>query len=220
MATAKKDTREVQRTDTENVIVLTLSEAEAAALVVAVGSVDGDRYTGPRKHTSDVYDALRDAGVPMRGSGSNPFADLLTGTLHSKPEPAGLKAGDRIRILKDSLASARVSAGDVLTVKSVDPCGQFTTDAPTRIDGGDCWFFELSDEGTGWERVTEPAPLKRGDTLRITRHSPNGENLRIGDRVTVVDPTPDYDDEIEVRSSRNHYLKASGSDKGWERADG
>jgi hypothetical protein len=53
-----------------------------------------------------------------------------------------LNVGDKIRILEDGHNCAAVEYGDVLVVLNVYPdC--FKTER---------WWFELEDEGTGWER--------------------------------------------------------------------
>lgn len=68
-----------------------------------------------------------------------------------KAKDRPLAVGDRIRILRHGLEFATVSVGDILTVECVD-IGRFRTNAPGR-PSITRWTFNLSSEGTGWERV-------------------------------------------------------------------
>jgi len=72
-------------------------------------------------------------------------------TALDKVTPAPLKAGDRIRILKAMHDGADVRQGDELTVQTVTGRA-FHTDAP-RARYTRRWYFLLSNEGIGWERV-------------------------------------------------------------------
>lgn len=85
-----------------------------------------------------------------------------------KPVPAvaPLKPGDKIRILKGDLQRANVSAGDVLTVQTVDYDGNITTNAPRGLP--DYWYFGRSHEGTGWERVTTDTETYDGVTYDLS----------------------------------------------------
>lgn len=67
--------------------------------------------------------------------------------------PGPLVVGSKIRILEQGLSAARVEVDDVLEVLGVED-GIFRTNAPRLSIAAD-WAFYLSDEGTGWERVTE-----------------------------------------------------------------
>jgi hypothetical protein len=106
---------------------------EVAALmwgVIHVGSPWSVSYT------SDVRDRYRAAAEAV---------------LAKLAEPAPLKVGDRIRILKDRAAGATVCRDDVLTVMRVHG-DSIKTDAPRALYAH-TWEFPLSSEGTAWERA-------------------------------------------------------------------
>ncbi|MEU0912176.1 hypothetical protein [Streptomyces althioticus] len=54
-----------------------------------------------------------------------------------------LNVGDKIRILEDRYNGAGVEYGDILSVSEVFWACLYA----------ECWWIELKDEGTGWEKV-------------------------------------------------------------------
>lgn len=88
-------------------------------------------------------------------SKTNRVVDAVLAVLGEDVKPP-LAKGDRIRILKDGLEFAQVNAGDILTVQDPDHYRDgkvFTTNAPRASYRRDFWYFQLSGEGEGWERV-------------------------------------------------------------------
>lgn len=80
------------------------------------------------------------------------WADAVLKVLDDK-KPRPLTVGDRIRILRKGLQFASVAVGDVLTVSQVDRASFHVDKLRTTGMMRDYWVFELSGEGTGWERV-------------------------------------------------------------------
>ncbi|MFE5159117.1 hypothetical protein ACFRNT_11395 [Streptomyces sp. NPDC056697] len=100
-----------------------------------------------------------------------PRADAILAVLDAMEtpaeEPKPLAVGDRIRILENVHNGAKVFAGDVLGVEYVGG-DVFQTPAARLGTPGLQWTFEMEDEGTGWERVTEDTePIKVGDRVRV-----------------------------------------------------
>lgn len=65
MATAEKTTKTTERVVTEqtDVITLELNPTEARTLVTVLGAIGG-QPDSRKRHTTQVFDALRKAGVP------------------------------------------------------------------------------------------------------------------------------------------------------------
>jgi len=66
MATATKQT--VPAVEVVKSVTLVLSRAEASTLAVICGRIGGDYQTSPRKHSSNVREALLNIGVGCEGS--------------------------------------------------------------------------------------------------------------------------------------------------------
>jgi hypothetical protein len=64
-----------------------------------------------------------------------------------------VEVGDKIRILRNNLQSARVEKGDTLTVVGHAVPGVIVTNAPRAALKGTTWWFSASLEGDGWEAV-------------------------------------------------------------------
>lgn len=62
----------------------------------------------------------------------------------------GVKKGDKIRILQDSLANADVLEGDVLEVTGRITPTIFSTESPRNPDAQGWWFTDKL-QGKGWE---------------------------------------------------------------------
>lgn len=93
---------------------------------------------------SDIYvpEAIREPSRPS-----------LQGLRAQVTGEAPLKVGDTVRILVDRLAMSDTRAGDILEVTGAPRGGVFETDTPRLVNVPSFWQFELSDEGSGWERV-------------------------------------------------------------------
>jgi hypothetical protein len=80
MATVERQTRSVEVTITEEreVVVLTLSSEEAQVLVDVYAVLGGDPDLSNRRHTSQVYEALRAAGFRYRSLGSGLGGQAMT----------------------------------------------------------------------------------------------------------------------------------------------
>jgi hypothetical protein len=84
-AVAKVETKTVEKEVREKVYKLELTELEAKVLLYLLGQVAGDRLTSYRRETSNIFAAMRVAGVPWHYA-----TEYVTGTVSA----AALKAED------------------------------------------------------------------------------------------------------------------------------
>ncbi|MFJ9318822.1 hypothetical protein [Streptomyces globisporus] len=98
-----------------------------------------------------AWDSLPETSKESYRKVADSVLKALDKDMPTKPGP--LKAGDRIRILKDRHDGATVQEGDVLTVTvAPEGSGTFRTNAP-RATYTSNWFFLHANEGIGWERA-------------------------------------------------------------------
>jgi hypothetical protein len=122
--------------ETELSAVLSQREkVAAAAYTAATGLSWSPQITGIRNKYLRVADAV--------------IAELKT---EAEPAKRPLKAGDRIRILRSGLDFAEVKRGEVLPV--LDVVGDSVHAKTNKLVRG-YFIFDLSDEGTGWEWVSD-----------------------------------------------------------------
>ncbi|MFE3409432.1 hypothetical protein ACFXMT_14180 [Streptomyces mirabilis] len=96
--------------------------------------------------------AWESTSEPVRRSYLRTADEILTALDELPDDAVPLAAGDMVRILRNGQDGARVTKGDVLTVRSVESTS-FTTNDIRGLSLLGKWVFQLAAEGVGWERV-------------------------------------------------------------------
>lgn len=161
------------------------------------------------------------AANPGSGKGAELYQELGRAVLPAEPS-----VGDTVRVVEDD-PSCRTGefVGKVGKLTAIHELGsrlRYRVEFPAS-EGAPYATWNVRRV----EKVApEPAPLARGDEIRVKCNNPRNSDgdgatgVFVGDVLTVVAPVPDSDNEIRVQhpTGRRFYLAASGSCAAdWER---